>query len=90
MPNPNCPQCQGVGKIQKGSIVDGQIVDLTIEECECVQGVVEFLQIDCEDCDCDHGGRGEDGYNIFGVCCSQCCECVSCESYREEVGVSNE
>lgn len=89
MINPNCPECEGIGKIQTGAIVDGQIVNLTVEECKCIIGELRLPQIDCENCDCDHGDGDKENYYSWGVCCSQCCGCVSCESIRYEAGAWN-
>jgi hypothetical protein len=38
--------------------------------------------IDCVACDCDHAGRGEDGYSLNGICCSRCCSCANCDGER--------
>ena len=34
--NLDCPQCQGVGEIEKGLIIEGKITNVTREQCWCI------------------------------------------------------
>jgi len=37
----DCPRCQGVGLIDQGYIIDGQVTNLTREQCPCITRTVD-------------------------------------------------
>ena len=39
--SPDCPRCQGAGLIDQGYIINGQVTNLTREQCPCITRTVD-------------------------------------------------